>query len=444
MFSRTSIIGSLLLFLTACGSSSTATNESTLEACQDKQDNDGDGLVDCDDDECQIYVACLGGEDASGNADVIILPEAVGETASRVDSASDTATGDNSVAESTPPEDVAPGKCCYGSIKGIVCAPNQQVFVSLAIVSIDTEDCQGQPVHLQTISQVDGTYYFENVPCGMQPVHIEKGNFNHDFEVIIKENQLTDISGADMKMCFAAGGASIGIFWGQWDQMNEIVDRLGFYYDWFYYEDELYSENPDWEEVQGVQILRDLDALLEYNIVILNCGSAYKKWLKEFPEIVDNLHQWVLLGGSLYMSDLAWVVGEKAFPDAIDFWGEDDLEDAQVIEPHSTFDAALIDAKLAEYVGAMNVKVYYDSGPLISVSAAGVGTTVHAIGHIKQCTSFLDSCITDVKIDEDQPVLLSYEPGPGAGRVVYSGFHVEEQESQELYDKVLYYVLFLL
>jgi hypothetical protein len=66
------------------------------------------------------------------------------------------------------------------------------------------------------------------------------------------------------------------------------------------------------------------------------------------------------------------------------------------------------------------------------------------MGHIEQCMTFWDDCLTDVKIDEDQPVLLSYEPGVGSGRVVYSGFHVDEQESQDTYDSILYYMLFLL
>ncbi|MBM4372748.1 MAG: hypothetical protein FJ098_13915, partial [Deltaproteobacteria bacterium] len=362
------------------------------------------------------------------------------------ETATDTAVATDTTTDTTAETatDGGSGQCSFGSLKGVVCAPSAQVFVSLAIVSIDTKDCAGNPVHMQTISQVDGTYYFEHVPTGMQPVHIEKGSFTLDFEVIILPDHLTDISGADVKMCFGAGGASIAIFWGQWDQMDQIVDRLGFDYTWFYYYDTLYAEEPDWEADPGVQLLRDLDAMLDYNILILNCGSAYKKWVEQFPDIVDNLHQWVLLGGSLYLSDLAWVVGERAFPDAIDFWGDDDLEDAQVIEPHSTFDAALVDAALAEYTGAMNLQVTYDSGPLISVSAAGEGTAVHAMGHIQQCTSFWDDCLTDVTINEDQPVLLSYEPGPGSGRVVYSGFHVDEQQDQETYDKVLYYLLFLL
>ena len=433
----------LVVLSLGCGSND-STGEDTVALCQDDKDNDGDGLTDCLDPECQVFKACpTAGDDVGGGSGPDSLSES--DLGAGSDGGTDTGTDSGADAGADAGTDVPNEACQFGSIKGVVCAPNRQVFVSLAIVTIDTEDCAGNPVHLQTISQVDGTYYFENVPVGMQPVHIQKGSFELEFEVIIQANHLTDISGADMKKCFGAGGASIVVYWGQWDQMNEIVDRLGFDFTWFYYEDTLYADEPDWENDPGVQLLRDLDGLMGYNIVILNCGSAYKKWLKAFPEIVDNLQQWVLLGGSLYMSDLAWVVGEHAFPDAIDFWGDDDLADAQVIEPHSTFDAALVDANLAEYVGEMNIQVTYDSGPLISVSAAGDGTTVHAIGHIEQCNGgIFDSCLTDVFIDEDQPVLLSYEPGVGSGRVVYSGFHVDEQTDQDAYDKVMYYLLFLL
>ncbi len=429
-----------------CGGK-TVTVENTPALCQDGLDNDGDGVTDCDDPNCQVFKVCPGHGDASGNAGLDGGTNTPGDTFFGPEGTHTDVPVD--FGPEGPPTDTAKETvetpCGYGSLKGVVCAPNEQVFVSLAIVSIDTTDCQGMPVHLQSLSQVDGTYYFENVPSGMQPVHIEKGNFHMDFEVFIKADHLTDLSGADYKMCFGAGGASIAVFWGQWDQMEEIVDRLGFDYTWFYYEDTLYAEVPDWESEPGVQVLMDLDALLNYNIIILNCGSAYKKWAKKYPQIVDNIHQWVMLGGSLYMTDLAWAIGESAFPDAIDFWGEDDIEDSQVIEPHSTFDAALVDAALAEYVGAMSIQVYYDSGPLISVSAPGEGTTVHAVGHIDQCHGgFFEDCITEVEIDEDQPVLLSYKPGVGSGRVIYSGFHADEQIDQDAYDKVMYYMLFML
>lgn len=37
----------------------TLVRENTLEGCRDKQDNDGDGHVDCDDQDCEIYAMCL-------------------------------------------------------------------------------------------------------------------------------------------------------------------------------------------------------------------------------------------------------------------------------------------------------------------------------------------------------------------------------------------------
>ncbi len=33
--------------------------ENTLDGCSDKQDNDGDGHLDCDDQDCEIYAICL-------------------------------------------------------------------------------------------------------------------------------------------------------------------------------------------------------------------------------------------------------------------------------------------------------------------------------------------------------------------------------------------------
>ena len=37
----------------------TLVRENTLEGCRDGQDNDGDGHVDCDDQDCEIYAMCL-------------------------------------------------------------------------------------------------------------------------------------------------------------------------------------------------------------------------------------------------------------------------------------------------------------------------------------------------------------------------------------------------
>jgi len=454
----TGLFASVLLLL-ACSSSDKTTPENTLAACQDESDNDGDGKVDCADDDCQVFVACAHerGRDATGS------DARDGDAPARYDApAPADANGEalhpvpDLVAEDTalPPEDTGGGNgfcdpCGYGSLKGRVCAPSEQIYVSGATITIETTDCAGEPLVLTAVSQVDGSYLFESVPCGYQTVHIEKGSFVYEYEVPVKTGELMDVSGADIKMCFGASIVSIAVLWGQWDEMNDIVDRLGFDHDWFYYEDTLYSDDPDWENEEAVQFLLDPAWLAQYNILILNCGSAYQKWVVEFPDIEDNLRDWVLLGGSLYMSDLAWIMGEKAFPDGIDFYGIDDKgsmasDGPQIIEGNQDFNAFLVDAQLAAYVGGGELTVHYGPGPLISIAAAGEGSLVHAKAHIKQCTSMFDSCTGGVKLDEEQPVIVSFSPGPTSGRVVYSGFHVDEQEQQDKYDAVLYYMMFML
>ena len=436
------VLGLAVLLLAACSSSDKTAPENTLAACQDESDNDGDGAVDCADEDCQVFVACA--QARTGDAAGADARDGDGE-----EPVSDLVPDDTGAA----PDDTGPNGFCdpcgYGSLKGRVCAPSEQVYVSGATITIETTDCAGEPLVLTAVSQVDGSYLFESVPCGYQTVHIEKGNFVYEYDVPVKTGELMDVSGADIKMCFGASVVSIAVLWGQWDEMNDIVDRLGFARDWFYYEDTLYSDEPDWENEETVQFLRDPDWLAQYNILILNCGSAYQKWVVEFPDIVDNLRDWVLLGGSLYMSDLAWIMGEKAFPDGIDFYGVDDKgsmasDGPQIIEGNQDFNAFLVDAQLAAYVGGGELTVHYGPGPLISIAEAGEGSLVHAKAHIKQCTSIFDSCTGGVKLDEEQPVIVSFSPGPASGRVVYSGFHVDEQEEQDKYDAVLYYMMFML
>jgi hypothetical protein len=449
----------LVLASGACGGSGAGGSaEDTLELCTDGQDNDGDGKKDCDDDDCQVFVACLPGNQ-DGN---VRLPDAAGDGALAGDQPGPgdgkELAGDAAGPEAVVGPDVSDAvadtggncqPCGYGSLKGRVCAPSQQVYVAGATVTIKTKDCSGEPLTLTATSNIEGVYQFDSVPCGMQTVEIKKGSFAHSFEVPITAGKLTDVSGADIKMCFAASAVSIAILWGQWDEMNDIVTRLGFAYDWFYFEDELYADDTDWETVEVVKMLRDPTWLGQYNILILNCGSAYQKWVVEFPDIVMNLQDFVLNGGSLYASDLAWIMEEKAFPDGIDFYGEDEkgymaTDGPQVIDGNQDFDAFLVDADLASYVGGGKIQVHYGPGPLIAVAAAGEGTAVHAKALIKQCQGLFDDCTSGVKLNEEQPVILSFQPGPTSGRVVFSGFHVDEQAEQEKYDKILYYMLFML
>lgn len=412
------------------------TAEDTLARCQDGYDNDGDGATDCADPDCQVFVVCL---DVMG-------PDTTVDTG-----------GDAPVADvpSTTRDTGAPCEPCgNGSLRGLVCAPSEQIFVSQAHVTIEVVDCDGQPQTLEAWSRPDGTYYFPEVPCGSHIVQVDKGSFHVQYTVTIQPGRETDVSGADYKLCFGAGDVRIAVFWGQWDEMQYILDRLGFVYEWFYFRDELYMDPSPWDDVEAVQLLLDPQALQRYDIIFLNCGSAYMEWAERYPSMAGNLRDWVMSGGSLYATDLAWVLVERAWPDAVDFYGDEDATpaDTQIIEPQSDHTATIVDEDLVAYLGGITEReVHYGAGPLISIAEAGAGTDVHVTAYIDQRDRW-DLPIWDpdygscgcVQLQEDQPVVLSFQPSIGAGRVIYTTFHNDEQADQDTYDEILHYLVFLL
>ena len=96
---------------------------------------------------------------------------------------------------------IPPEGCGYGVLHGIVCSPSAQEFVNGATISIDTHDCDGNPVHLEATSDADGKYTLTGVPSGQQEVHVQAADYENDYPVIIDAGQTTDISSLGYKAC---------------------------------------------------------------------------------------------------------------------------------------------------------------------------------------------------------------------------------------------------
>lgn len=377
---------------------------------------------------------------------------------------------DGGWAEVPPSEHCDP--CGYGAVKGIVCAPNAQIFVANALVTITVVDCDGTVKSYQTMSESDGTYYFPSVPCGMHTVHVKAGQFEKTYAVQVKSGQLNDHTGAAYKLCFAAGSVPIAVWWGQWDDQQELVDELGFDFTYYNFEWEYFNEDINPADIEAVQVLRDPVLLAQYKILFFNCGSAALKYVNMFPEIEDNLRDFVLAGGSMYASDLSWAYIEGAFPDAIDFYGSNDLpsgamtsDGPQQVQGQQTYPATVEDGNLAAYVGVASFDTFYGPGPLIAIEAPGADTQLHVSGvvHVDppspavcgdgvcdsseiiplctaDCASIFD---VDDYAEHDGPMVLSFRPGTNSGSVIYTTFHNDEQ-ADELMKKILYYLVFLL
>ncbi|TNF24294.1 MAG: carboxypeptidase regulatory-like domain-containing protein [Deltaproteobacteria bacterium] len=418
------------LALLACSETSDGgvATERTAAACTNDADDDGDGYTDCDDQDCWAFAVCQGGDaDASD-----VFDDVSGDTSGASD---DTATpGDGSVGDTGGGATCEP--CGTGTLTGKVCAPSENVFVNDALVVVEGVDCDGAAFHRETRSSADGAWTLTGVPCGSHTVTITKGSFARIFQVTVATGETTDLSGAATKQCFQAGGTPIAVLDGAYDDIGVLLIQLGIAFD----------EYTDDGTGDGdiVAFLSDPSALAGYDIVFVNCGGTHGWMPQDHPEVMQHVKDWVLAGGSLYMSDYGWTYGEWSFPDAIEFQQNDSVysmgssDSPQLIPGDVTLTATVADGNMAAYLGKTTMSVTFDQGPQIAPEAAGAGTFAHVVGTFGPLVG-LGTGFNGQNV----PLVLSYVPSTGAGRVVYTNFHNDAQATSDMLT-LLHYLVFTL
>ena len=321
--------------------------------------------------------------------------------------------------------------CGYGSVRGRVCAPNEQVFVNGASVWVETMACDGSPVRIEAVSDASGYYLLENVPCGEQTIEIQKGSYEHRFEVTIRAAELNDITGMGFKLCFSPTSAGIAVITGDWDNIEHLIWQLGLEADTY----ELYGgfgDDQDWYSGQAVDFLSDLGAMQQYDIILVDCGDAHSEVASSSPAVDQNIRAFVEGGGSLYMSDWAYIYSERVWPEAIDFYGANETGSDPIVLTSAELTGIILDTDMQAYLaGATSLPIDLGLSPLVSVEGAAGTSTIHVVAQIPQFNNV------------NQPLILSYRPTATSGRVIYTTFHNEEQH-MELMQKVLTYLMFVL
>lgn len=396
------------------------------ELCGNGLDDDHDGFSDCADQDCWSEAACA---DASGG-------DTSGDGTSSGDDASPDADSSQSLDTSGPEVVTSCDPCAdLGQLKGRVCAPSQQVYVNGASVVVEGIGCDGEPFRKETVSGNDGSYWLLDVPCGEHTLTITKGSFSAHYGVPIVGGQITDVSGAANKLCLQASQTKIAVLDGTWDDLEGLLGQLGLSYD-------LYNDHGD-QGADGtiVGLLADAELLQSYDILFVNCGGTAGWMPQDHPEVMGNVKEFVLRGGSLYMSDYAWVFGEWSFPDAVEWYHDDDPAgmgktdtSPQKIPSGTVSNAKVVDGTLAAVLGKTTIRIVFDQGPQIAPESVGVGTFAHVVGDI------------DVPLDfsiKDAPLALSYVPAQGAGRVIYTNFHNDAQVTADMLT-ILNYLVFSL
>jgi len=312
--------------------------------------------------------------------------------------------------------------CNTGTLEGLTCAPDGQTAVPDVKVWVETLDCSGQTVILEAISDATGTYVLENVPCGLQTVHMEKGSFSHQFAVFVEQGMTTLASSNDR--CFAANAAKIGVITGDWDNIEYALDKLKLDYDW------IDGTSGEWGGGdQAYQLLHNSNQLNKYDVVFINCSPTNSEIMDS--SVAANLKSFVKKGGSLYLSDYAFVYFEETWPQYVDFPG-----DPYVVDGWQTAKGTIVDPPLIAYLGGLGnelIDLKYDLGPLVKADSIAAQTLLHVEAWFNEFNDTL-------------PVMMSFNPEPpDGGRVIYTTFHNSEQAANlAKLASIVNYLVFLL
>lgn len=329
------------------------------------------------------------------------------------------------------PDTVTP-ECGPGTIIGKACAPSGAVLAG-ATVTLEGFDCDGQPYNVTTQANADGDYEFNDVPAGRHTVTVATGSFSGSQQVRVYTGQTTDLS-SDAKVCLDAANVEIAVIQGSYDKVEELLDDLQISYDIKGSDGGggLFPSAPS----NTIAFLSDLNAMNQYDIIFINCGQLWNALQTYAPEsvstIISNLVAYLNAGHSLYTSDWAHAFVETAFPDMVDFYG-DDATTSEALYGYApqSINARVLSPELQNTLGHNTTTIDFPHDPPQVLNnnwavAEGVGpeATVHLQGDIQLCGS--TSCGAGGPTITEAPLLVSHVT-PGGGTVFFTSFHNESQ-----------------
>lgn len=365
----------------------------------------------------------------------------------------DTSVPDDTGVTPTPPDTVTPDECGPGEILGKACAPSGSVL-SGATVTLEGFDCDGQPFTRTTQTNREGEYSFSDVPAGQHTVTVTIGSYSGDQQVRVSAGQTTDLTTAAAKICLEAANVQIAVIQGAYDKVEALLDDLQLTYD-IKGNDQGGSVFLPSAPASTVAFLSDLSAMQQYDIIFINCGQLWNSLTQFAPgsvsPIINNLVAYLNSGGSLYSSDWAHAFVETAFPDMIDFYGDDaTTEQALFGYAPQTITATVMSQPLQVALGHNTTSIDFPHSPPLVLNnnwavAEGVGlqATVHLQGTVQLCAS-TSSCTSPGASIVDAPLLISHVT-PGGGTVFFTSFHNESQGgiSQDM-EEILKFLIFQL
>lgn len=194
-----------------------------------------------------------------------------------------------------------------------------------------------------TCTEADGTFELTTVLTGSTAnLRAVKGTWSVSFSVTLGSTA-GNAGTVTLPSNPSAGAPRMAVVLGEYDDIGAILYNLGFTGTDYYTGSTYFWEFPEggtgpYVTPKSIFDLFEIDdatgkpVLFQYSIVFFNCGwSDYDNFY--LPDNLNIIREYVAGGGRIYVSDLAYDVIEQAFPNYINFAGDDSTRDEAQVGP---------------------------------------------------------------------------------------------------------------
>jgi hypothetical protein len=342
--------------------------------------------------------------------------------------------------------------CGFGSIHAQICAPDGKTLLNGARVTVDTDDCEGAPLHRETVSLADGSFTLTGVPAGLVTVTARLGDFTRTLAAQVTADQVTTL--LPQSFCLEQQGLKIAVVTGNGDKIERLLTDLHLRFTTFD------GTAGQWANQAG-PFLADLARLKTFDLVFIDCDAASIGGYRIDPgadgtQIAENLHAFVQSGGSLYGSDWAALLVGLGVPGALQLAVDVSGPVTFPFDAHhlggfapQTVTATIADEGLRTFVGKSEIPVRFPKQTnAVSVHWGlldrAIGATVLASADaVKTCTD--SACDTAAPTSRNAvPLAVKVKvtgPESHGGWVVYTSFHNIAQPGDDVAQMLKYLVL---